>query len=74
MSTFFHIPLHWKDSPQAFQLLLLAQDFLRFVKIKLLSFYVQPEAASPLIPWTPGPASPEQQLQGGPPAFALLKE
>lgn len=61
-------------SPQVFQRLLLEEDFLGFVKTKLLSFFFQPEAASPLIPWTPGPAFPEQQQQDGPPAFVLLNK
>lgn len=70
----FYVPQPRKYSPQVFQLLLLEEDFLRFVRTTLLSFYVQPEAASPLIPWTPGLAFPGQQQQGGPPAFVLLKE
>lgn len=70
----FYIPRHQKYSPQVFLLLLLEEDFLRSVKTKLLSFYVQPEAASPLTPWTPGLAFPGQQQQDGPPAFVLLKK
>lgn len=71
---FLYIPLHWKNSPQVSQFLFLEEDFLRFVKTRLLSFYVRPEAASPLIPWMPGPAFPVQQQQGGPPAFVLLQK
>lgn len=67
-------PPHRRHFPQLFRLLLLAGDFLRFVKIKLPSFYVLLGAASPSTPWTPGPASLGQQLRAGPPAFALLKE
>ena len=70
----FSSQFHNFYSVEVFQLLLLEEDFLRFVRTTLLSFYVQPEAASPLIPWTPGLAFPGQQQQGGPPAFVLLKE
>ena len=67
-------PLRWRDSPQLFQLQLLAEDFSRSVKIKPLSSCALPGAASPWTPWTPVPASPWRQLRAGPPAFALLKK